>query len=260
MPPKRRGYAGMKYGRAKRTRRPNAYGMVPSARRGYYRVRGRAAGALVMSPERKYFDATKASTNIAESTDWTGTEVDPTANSLFTPVLGTAINNRVGRKVAVHKIKIRGTIVPANNQDQADTLLQPNYRIILYQDKQTNGAQSQGEDVMAAPTTVATGNAFCSFQSLANFGRFRVLKDKIYTPQSPVANTDGANTTSQTATIVPFKMTVNFRKPVLVHFNALNGGTIADIVDNSFHLLAQGSSTQNGASILYESRVVYTDA
>ncbi len=58
--------------------------------------------------EMKYFDAERANVAIGASVDWTATEVDPaTLNTLFAPVKGTGINNRIGRKVHVHKVKIR---------------------------------------------------------------------------------------------------------------------------------------------------------
>lgn len=58
---------------------------------------------------------------------------------------------------------------------------------------------------------------------------------------------------------VGFKFTVNFKKPVVVHFNATNGGTVADVVDNSFHIVAAADVIAYAPSLIYYSRVCYKD-
>ena len=107
-------------------------------------------------------------------------------------------------------------------------------RIILYQDKQTNGTFAQGEDVISSG---AANNAGHMFQNPANFGRFRVLKDKTFRLHDPSISYDGTNM-EQSGYSIPFKFKVNFKNGILVHFNAANGGTVADIIDHSFHMLS----------------------
>lgn len=209
--------------------------------------------------ESKYFDSFVNAALIAESVDWTGTEVDPTANSLFTPSEGADIDNRVGRKVSLYKLAIRGAIIPDAISDQADILQVPACRLILFMDMQTNGAQAQGETVMQGPGAATGVLTFSTFQNTANFGRFRVLRDKTYKLGIVTAGTDGASTTSQALQTIPFKLTVKFSKPVEVRFNATNAGTIGDIVDNSFHMLAQKSGSPFVHNISYQARGYYKD-
>lgn len=222
-----------------------------------------APEVVSVTPERKYFDTTLANTAIPASADWTATEFDLVlpANTfnLCSPGPGTAINQRVGRKILVHAIKIRGvlnfTIVTAQTQVPAS----PTIRLVVFQDKQTNGAQAQGEQIMAAPGTAAAQNAISSYQNLANFGRFQVLKDKVYRFNDGVAvNNASATTVSADYGSIPFKFNINFRKPVVVHFNATGTALVADIVDNSFHIIANADTA--GSGISYEARAVYTDA
>uniref|UniRef100_UPI004047F323 hypothetical protein n=1 Tax=Shewanella sp. TaxID=50422 RepID=UPI004047F323 len=244
----------------------------PRYQPGYYRNIKPTGQVFVMrtpggkgATETKYYDTTKALTAIPESTDWTGTEFDPaTQSTLFCPVQGAQINNRIGRKVLLKKIRIRGVIRPNVFQDANDVVAPCAVRIIVYQDKQTNGAQAQGEDVMAAPATAAAENAFCAFQSLGNLGRFRVWKDKTYVPRDGQTTTDGANTSSITAgAAIPFKYNLKLGKGIPVHFNSSNGGAgdgdVGDIVDNSFHILIQASSTAWAYQCAYQARCVYTD-
>ena len=140
-------------------------------------------------------------------------------------------------------------------------------RLVLFQDKQTNGSQAQGEELMQAPATATAPLAVQTFQSLANFGRFRVLKDKILSFNFQANAADNVTTTgnnftnSQEMPSIPFKITHTFRKPVIVHFNGSNGGAgdgdIGDIVDNSFHLLLNSESSVGALS--YNCRTTFTD-
>lgn len=208
--------------------------------------------------EMKYFDLSVNATNLAASADWTATEFDPSGSGLFHPTVGSAINQRIGREVKVYKIKINGTLsVPAQaNQTAGDAA---NFiRLLLVQDTQTNSTQMQGEQLMDPGTGGSAYNATLGFQSLANFGRFRVLKDKTYTVQNPNSFWDGTNI-EVNGLQKPFKFTITFKKPVSVRFNATNGGSIADIVDNSFHVLCNTNSTSLAPAIIYNSRVCYKE-
>lgn len=232
-------------------------GSVPAARRGYRQV-ARTGGALVQVPEMKYFDSLLAASTITASSGWTACEYDPaTLNTLFVPIQGTGINNRVGRKVTVHKIRIQGQLTLAAQADQTAGEPAALVRLILVQDMQSNGTQAQGEELMDG-STGSTGAAVSAFQSLANFGRFRVLRDMRMTLQNPNASYDGTNV-EQNGLVRPFKISISFKKPITVHFNATNGGTMADIVDNQFHIFANISSTQP-TTLTYVSRVAFKDA
>jgi len=208
--------------------------------------------------ETKYFDTGIATTNIASDTTWAGSELDPAALTLFYPVEGSDINERVGRKVTVTKIKIRGHITCAAQVNAVAGDDPSVVRLVLYIDQQTNAAQAQGEQLMATPSQAAATNAIAVFQNPANFGRFKVLKDKTLTMQNPNITWDGTNL-EQHGIARPFKMNVNFRKGLAIRFNATSAGTVADIVDNSFHLIGLTNSTGLVPRITYECRVVYTD-
>lgn len=212
-------------------------------------------------PENKYFDSVLAATSIpATAASWASTELDPTTlNCLFAPVQGTGISDRIGRKVHVTKLKLRGVVHYTSVTSQTVVKPFPWVRIIVVQDMQTNGAQLNGEDVMQASTTAAAISQTVTYQNLANFGRFKILKDKTIM-MNTVENADNANVTSGSIDFgnYPFKCTIKFRKPVVVHYNSTNGGTVADAVDNSFHVLAIGTDTS--CQLLYSCRTVFVDA
>lgn len=231
----------------------------------------RARGAAVTG-EMKYFDCEKTGTAVAAvTTTWVaGTMQDPNTTinlgsaavanplALVVPTVGAGLNQRVGRKITVRKIKIHGTVDVAQQAAQAAADGACKIRLVLVQDCQTNAAQMTGaqlfNDAGQASTTI---NAF---QNPNNFGRFRVLKDKMLTLSN--LNLTGSPTTAdviQAAMKYQFKFAVNFKKPVEVHFNATNGGTVADIVDHSFHFLAGCDNTAYAPTLSYYSRVCYKD-
>jgi len=198
---------------------------------------------------------------VASAAGWTGTEVDPAALCLFSPAEGADIADRVGRKVSVHKLSIRGMIYVPSLANQAAGINPFLVRIICYLDEQSNGAQAQGEQLMSnggAAQAVLTNQ---TFQSTANFGRFRVLKDKTLAIQNPNGAYDGtANQIDFNGLIRPFKIVYKFRKPVVVRYNGTNGGTVADVIDNSFHMIAHATNISQAPTISFQCRTVYTDA
>lgn len=219
--------------------------------------------------ETKYHEAGLDATAISEATTWAGSELDPVAspvNCLFAPEQGTGINQRIGRKVLLHKIAMRGLIDTAVLQDQADIVSSPAVRVIIYVDKQTNGVQSQGEDVMAVFNSggypsININSAFACFQNVNNFGRFQVLKDVIYTPRIVTAGTDGTNTNSMNVSQIPFKINIKFPKPLEVRFDGTtNYGSVADIVNNSVHIIAIKSGTAFASTLSYVCRSYFRDS
>jgi len=243
---------------------------APKTRKGYSSV-ATTRGAAVTG-EMKYFDTEYQTNSItAVTTTWpAGTMADPSSTinlgsaavatplALCVPTVGAGLNQRVGRKIFVRKIKVHGQIQcsPQAAQAAADTACK--IRLALVQDQQTNAAQMTGaqlyNDAGVSSTTINT------FQNPNNFGRFRVLKDKMVVISNlNLTGSPTANDVIQASWKGQFKFTVNFKKPVEVHFNATNGGTVADIVDNSFHILAGTDNSTYAPSLAYYCRVCYKD-
>lgn len=231
----------------------------------------RTRGAAVQG-EMKYFDcdANGIAISVVSNTWPAGAMADPlttlnlgsaaVANplTLCVPTVGAALNQRVGRKIQIRKIKVHGTVSVAtqNAQSTADSACK--VRLILVQDMQTNATQMTAAQLLNDATAVST--TINAFQNPNNFGRFRVLKDKTITIGN--LNLAGSPTTAdviQAGTRINFKFAVNFKVPVQVHFNATNGGTVADIVDNSFHIIAAADNVAYAPTLLYYSRVCYKD-
>lgn len=248
--------------KARVSRRPTRFvrSTAPSAQTQGMLFVPRTLGNPLSIGERKYFDSQLVTSSIsAVTTTFSNAMKDPpTINTLFLPVPGTGISDRIGRRVAVHSIKIRGEIELANvNDASAGTQAYGAaiFRLIVVQDKQTNGAQ------MSSGTLIDSGTGtlpWDMFQSTATFGRYRVLKDKRLVLQNPNFGADLSNYDRNGLNRI-FDYTIKFRKPVIIHFNATAGGSVADITDNSFHVLCGASNASGSPNIQYKVRTCYTD-
>jgi len=204
-------------------------------------------------PEIKYYDTVLLTFAILASTNWAGTMADPgttveatpvaTPLGLFQPQLGSNRNQRIGREVLVKCIELKARIQNTAALGSQDTIV----RLSLVQDKQTNGAQMTGAQLM-----LDYGSAFpnsMGFQGVENIDRFLLLRDQLYN-----CSTSAASTWNQQ--IIQWRH--EFVKPVRVRFNQATTGTITSIIDNSFHIVVNNSSSTEWI-LGYTCRVSYID-
>ena len=233
------------------------FSRLPARRRRRQTV-ARTRGPFVAS-ESKYFDQEISGFAVGEETQSWAADNDALKGTICIPQEGSDINNRIGRKIAVYKIAVRGVLVNNSATDNADTLANPAVRCVLWIDKQTNGTATNSGALFETGVANTSAVTFCAFQNTANFGRFRVLKDKYYRAPDVSVGTDGANTTSQNSSHIPFKFTYKFKKPLIIKFNATNGGTIGDVVDNSIYLSFQKSGGSFVTNVTARTRCYYKD-
>lgn len=222
----------------------------------------RTPGGQIVA-DNHYFDsqtvqASQALTSI--SANWTNTRIEfyngatgvTAMGTLFCPTQGDDIGQRQGRRCFVKHIRIQGTFVCPVQAAQTGSDAPLDVRYILVQDKQTNATSLTGDLVIASGYQAP---ALYMHQSAANFGRFKVLKDKTITFQNPALGTDGASTLAQNGLRRTFKISAKINE--WVDFNATNGGTVADIVNNSWHLLAATNGAALAVTIAAKCRVVF---
>lgn len=220
----------------------------------------RTPGGNVVA-DNHYFDGELAQqATLALASSWQGSELDATSGGapmtcLFAPTEGNDISNRTGRKVFVKKIRVTGALIIPAQTAQSTLDIPARFRLILYCDKQTNATQAQGEQVIESGTAI---NAISMFQNPDNFGRFKIYKDKTFVlnQNGEVAATDAGTTIVQGGVVRPFKMVAT--PNCWVNFNNTNGGTVADIVDNSFHLIGNCDNASAGVLISYKVRTTFT--
>lgn len=213
--------------------------------------------------ESKYFDVEVSAFAVANNnTNWAATN-DVIKGTIAIPTEGADINNRVGRKIEVYKIAGRGLIDFPSNHDLADVFPSPSYRCILWVDTQSNGLVIDSSLLMEPGTAATPIIPFCAFQNKARFGRFRVLKDWIIDAPNITSAQDnvaaGNSTSSQSAPQLPFKFSYKFKTPLVIKYNATNGGTIGDVVDNAVYFSIQKSATLYGQTVTLRTRTYYKD-
>ncbi len=207
-----------------------------------------------MGLELKYYDTSLAANSIASSTGSTGGEADPSATILFNTVIqGDGPQNRDGRKITMKSLMIRGLVktVPQSNQTTTDGA--SNIMIALVLDKQTNKATIASENVFTNKGA-STQSVVLGFNNLENSGRYRVLKRlQLKIPvQQPVY--DGTNIEMQGEEIY-WEIAHSFGKGLIVNYTANTTEDVANITDNSLHLIAFASSSAAAPTIAYNARL-----
>ncbi len=209
-----------------------------------------------LGKEIKFLDLTLADQAVPATTGWTGTELDPAVNCLNAMVVGNTQSTRIGRRIEMVSIFITGTIkVPAQTTLSAAPLV-ARMLLALTLDMQSNGAQIQGETVFINPVGDAEVNAN-PIRNLEFTKRARVLARKMMTvPQRPLVSNQTAGTITVGEVTIPFSFFVKLHGMVVNYSSSTPD--IADIVDNSLHLIGNGTSTTGTPVVSYNSRLRYT--
>nr|AJP36424.1 putative capsid protein [Avon-Heathcote Estuary associated circular virus 15]AJP36426.1 putative capsid protein [Avon-Heathcote Estuary associated circular virus 15] len=246
----------------KRRRNVNQYQNLPRGMnqrqiiRPYRLYTPRTPGGQVIA-ERKYFDETLAAKIvIAAVTDFNDAEVDPAVRlCLFAPTQGNDISNRESRSCFVYSITVRGSIEMLGQGQQTAIDNNQIARLVLVLDKQTNGTQMSSEDLLT--TNSGESPMVYAYQNTANFGRFQILKDQFI--EFEPCNIGGVTGSFwQGGGRKMFKLKHTFKEPIRVNFGSTNGGTVADIVDNSFHIICGTQNASITTVLNYKSRVSFT--
>lgn len=174
---------------------------------------------------------------------------------LCLPVLGADFNNRIGRKITVKSIYIKGNVkLAAAAAPQTDVDVGASQcRMILLWDMQPNG-------VVPAVTDVLVTAVPSSHLNLNNRDRFKIIKDKMFEfDPFIVVNVATQAVNCFNRTIHQIKTYKKLNQEVI--FNSTNGGTIADINTGALYMLWVGSfgPGTKAASATLSTRVRYTD-
>jgi hypothetical protein len=209
----------------------------------------RSGGYSFDAPELKYFDKAVASYLADDNT--------PSISNICTPVQGTAFFNRIGTRIKVKSIYIRGYVSHTTAQvTPLANFASPVFmvRVSLVLDFQPNGLNPGITDIF---TNVGPTNMI----NLYNRDRFRILKEKtfVFDPYI-VSNTVDQSIASTVNQIKPFKMYKKCNLPVF--FNTGNAGTAADIASNNLLLVVQSdypNTLAGGADLHVITRVRFQD-
>ncbi len=204
--------------------------------------------------EKKFYDTALSAAAITAPTDSTGAEHDPSATSMIsTPVRGDSEQNRDGKQISLLNVTIKGAI----NVAQRELINSPVSGAIVYValilDTQTNGAQLNSEDVFKN----TSGNVFVNGtpqKNLLFMNRFRILKTQRFNLTPNTLSHFAVDSFSWAGVTRPFSWFVNL-KGLKVNFNAGTTADVANVIDNSLHIIAYTTNIAGAPTLTYNARI-----
>lgn len=194
--------------------------------------------------ELKVFDVTVGATAISTGGSFV---------LLHNPVPGMDFNNRIGRKTLVRSMYSRIYCETSASNGVSNSIGGAPYRWIFLVDTQPNGSTPVTADLLTAATPD-------SHLNLNNRDRFKILKDK-YARFGPFWGSTGAGTTAYGPSD-PQNMTYKYYRKIRqeVIYNAVGGGTIADITSGAIYFFIITSAGPNTHFYQLNSRTRFDDA
>lgn len=210
-----------------------------------------AATMGYMGIEKKFYD-TSFSGAIAAATDATGGEYDPSTTSMITtPDQGDGPSQRDGKRITCKYIEIKGTLSTPAVELQANTPAYNKVFLALVLDTQTNGAQMNSEDCFKNTAAVALSNA-APLRNLLFGSRFKVLKQKVFDVTPITLSHFAIDSFSWAGRQQEFHWYVPLND-LPVNFNLGTTASIANVIDNSVHVIAYSTTTQ--VTLTYNARL-----
>ncbi len=160
---------------------------------------------------------------------------------------GTDEQQRVGRKILVRKIHFKGVLTLVNST--AITNTSNVCKVMVVQDKQTNGAQ-------LATAQLLETDVIASFNNLTNRSRFRVLRTEYYTFSQP-----GGVATAAAFALgeVSHWVDINLDCKIPIEYDdSATTGAITTVRSSSLWVIFQ-TSTSETVSVGGQARIRYLD-
>lgn len=216
---------------------------MPAKKRVYARKPRSYAARYMPSSSTRYAVPEKKCVDVASATYLCDTTGSVTALNLIDE--GTTESSRIGRRVQIKSVQLRGMVDPVDGSTSACFA-----RVMLIWDKQVNGVIATIAQILSA----ATSN---SFMNLDNRERFVVLMDK------PFAVGAFSNVATTAYAQSPTVHAVNEYKQLPANSYTIYDGTgsgIGDINTGALYLVTIGNQAAGaGARLVATTRVRYTD-
>ena len=185
------------------------------------------------------FEKKFKATNVSNTADVSAGTV---FSSLNLVAQGTGENNRIGNKMTVRNVNIYGL---ANMDDQGTGAFgSGNLRVILFIDKQCNGASAAVLDILETATLT-------SFRNMDQLDRFTILKDKVFPVPCRAANALHTDTGNRY-----WKMSKKCN--VDIQYSSTTG-VITEVKSNNIGLLYISDNAAVNAGNPANVRIKYTD-
>lgn len=183
---------------------------------------------------------------------------------------GAGFWNRIGRKINMKSLYITGLIAPVGNN--AEALVEDYNRIIIFYDRQANGANINYADLIQSRDQLGTGlsNTALDHINMDNRERFLVLMDRrIVTP--PIA-INGATATNNNLNMetngegvdgnMKIQRYIKLQDLETMYLNTTNPSTIANISTGSLGIVCisvNATGDSRAWNFVYTARLKYYD-
>jgi len=254
--PKRKFSGSYGYRKKPRTIKSSGYRYGRSGRRPGRRYTKRANLATMgfLGIEKKFYDTSLSGSALVVGTTLAGTELDPSATSMIsTPVQGDGEQNRDGKQISCMYMELNGTIKTIATETTVNPVDMVLCYVAVVLDTQTNGAQLNSEDVFKN-TSAGVRTSANPMKNLLFGKRFRILKAKCFnlSPKSPGAL--AANDFNYNSAAAVLKWFIPLRG-LKINFNGGTTASVANVIDNSIHVIGWTSSDTLAPEISYNARL-----
>jgi len=162
---------------------------------------------------------------------------------LVVPLLGSAFFNRLSNRTRGVSLQLTGFISPTTTN--AGFHNQEEMRIVIYYDRQPNGANPSQADILTDTTPAGTAVAVTpqSGLNINNRDRFMILRDrKVMLPAVGIAGVAFGNIAINSNYNDLGKGSMNYQEFIKLKgleslYNSANGGTVGDISAGAFGIL-----------------------
>lgn len=162
--------------------------------------------------------------------------------TLFLPTPGTASNSRYGDRTLSKFLNYNIVISPNLNQTTTHYV-----RVIIYYDRQPNGANATTPAPLATTDTLAMPNVDLRY-------RFLILRDWFVCTTTPATSPPGSLNDIKDDFIQRGRIPLN---DIVTQFTG-SAGTIADVASGSINICCLSDGTINMPSVLGVSRIIFS--
>jgi len=235
---------------------PVVYNVRRRARKNYALRRRNLSTLGFLGIEKKFYDTSLVSTAFATSSDGSGGMLDPSASVMISaPSQGDSESQRDGRQISMLYVEIVG-IIEMDNFGAATSIDGCNVYLACVLDTQTNAAQMLSQNCFKN----GSANAVLGTSMLRNllYGkRFRILKQKTFVLNPETITFEAGPTYTTHGKTFPFRWFIPL-KGMRVNFNSGTTADVANVVDNSIHMVGYANRIASVAPrISYQARLRY---
>lgn len=153
---------------------------------------------------------------------------------------GTGSYNRIGRKVGMKSLRLKGSISFNYTPSATGVVVGNNVRMVVVWDKQTNGALPVWSDIFGyTPQNGTEASTIMSQPRYDNMARFQILSDRIIEPQTLVGNVASTGTVEQQAS---FDVYLSLAGKVTTYGGQTVSQTIADISTGGLYVFFRAAN------------------